>query len=174
MSENNDYETPTPEELEGALIDMEAQILDLNKKLQQAGVGSVRDDDTPIIIPAEDFEQTVTDIRKRDNCTRTVALAKARHEAPDAFEAYEGGPDDQDFDTLVAAEIQKGSPAAVAGQRVLASNPNLASTVIAKAGKTPFETEVDNIQEQDGCSRSEAMARARKKEPTKFQHYQEA
>ena len=126
-------------------------------------MGSVRDGSMPITIPsAPDFEATVTDIRKRDNCSRTAALAKARQEHPDAFEAFQSGDADADFDALVAAEIAKGSPAGIAAQRVGLRYPNAAAAVIAKKEKTPFETEVDNIQEQDGCSRSEAMARARK------------
>jgi uncharacterized protein YoaH (UPF0181 family) len=176
----------------------------------------------------EDFEATVSEIRKRDRITRTQAMAKARVEHPDSFEAFQkasayhlqylnwnmdmtdevkalmssglsrtdamkrvvfqlqnqaaggliaGSPlqNDKDlgkFEALVQEEIRKGSPASVAAQRVGLKYPDAAASVMAK-GKTPFETEVDNIQEQDGCSRSEAMARARKKHPVKFAHYNE-
>jgi hypothetical protein len=36
------------------------------------------------------FETKVSEIQKRDNCTRTEALSKARHEDPDGFKAYQG------------------------------------------------------------------------------------
>ena len=72
----------------------------------------------------------------------TAALAKARKENPEGFEAY------QDTDTTIVGEV------------------------IAKSGKHPFETEVDNIMSTDGCSRSVAMSRARKKHPVKYAAYQ--
>jgi hypothetical protein len=175
MSEtDNDYEIPTQEELEGAVLDLEAQICDLNKRIEEAGVGSVSDGSAaPITVP-DDFEQTVTEIRKRDKSSRTEALAKARHENPEGFEAYRVGDTNGDFDALVAAEIAKGSPAAVAAQRVGLRYPNAVAPGIAKKEKTPFEKVVDAIMEQEGCSRSVAMSIARKKEPAKFAHYQEA
>ena len=37
-----------------------------------------------------DFEKAVSEIRKRDNCTRAEAMQKARTENPDAFKAYQG------------------------------------------------------------------------------------
>lgn len=36
------------------------------------------------------FETKVAEIRKRDNCTRTDALAKARQEDPEGFKAFQG------------------------------------------------------------------------------------
>jgi hypothetical protein len=173
--DNFDEDSLNREEIEGALTDIEAQILDLNKKLEEAGVGSVRDDSkTPIMVPpAEDFDETVANIAKRDRCTRQVALAKARHENPEAFEAYQSGPVNEDFDRLVELELATGVSLDIAKQRVGIKHPGAAASVMAKQEKTPFETEVDNIQEQDGCSRSEAMARARKKHPVKFAHYNE-
>jgi hypothetical protein len=83
------------------------------------------------------------------------------------------GNADADFDSLVEAEMEKGVSEAVARQRVGLKYPDAAAAVITKQGKTPFEKVVDAIMEQDGCSRSAAMSRARKKEPLKFAHYQE-
>jgi hypothetical protein len=150
--------------LEGRANDLEAQIAHLNKALAAAGQRNR--------LGAEDYEQTVAEIRKRDNCSRTDALAKARKENPTAFAAYCAGPTNNDFAALVEAEIAKGAPASVAAQRVALRNPDLAASVIEKA-KHPFEKVVDNIMAQDGVTRSVAMTRARKKEPVKFAAYQE-
>jgi hypothetical protein len=153
--------------LEGALIDLEAQVVDLNKKIDVAVHAEPKQ---PIHI--NEFENTVVEIRKRDGCSRTDALVKARAENPNGFAAYNSDNTPQDFAALVAEEIRKGCPAAVAAQRVGLKYPSAAASVIEKAGKHPFEKVVDAIMEQDGCSRAEAMARARKKESAKFASYQ--
>jgi hypothetical protein len=153
------------QELEGAVLDLEARVQELNKKTTQPHA--------PIAV--NDFETTVTEIRKRDNCSRTDALVKARAENPNGFAAYNSDNTPNDFDALMAAEIAKGAPASVARQRVGLKFPNAAATLIAKtSGKHPFESVVDAIQEQAGVTRTVAMSRARRKEPAKFQHYQEA
>ena len=156
------------EELAGAVLDLEARLSDLNKKLEDVTLAQPQP-----AFEAPDFEQTVSHIRKRDNCSRQDALTKARHENAAGFESYMADSSHEDFDTAVEAELAKGACSeAIAKQRVGIFHPHLVS--ITKQEKTPFERVVDAIMEQDGCSRSVAMSRARKKEPTKFQHYQEA
>jgi hypothetical protein len=147
--------------LEGALIDLEAQVVDVDV--------AVRADAKPIHI--NEFENTVAEIRKRDNCSRTDALVKARTENPEGFAAYNADNAPKDFEALVEAEMAKGVSDSVARQRAGLKYPDATAAVIEKA-KHPFEQVVDTIQAQDGCSRAEAMARARKKEPVKFAHYQ--
>jgi hypothetical protein len=154
------------EELEGSVIDLEAQVAHLNKQIETAVHAEPKQ---PIYI--NEFENTVAEIRRRDNCSRTVALVKARAENPNGFAAYNSGNTPQDFAALVAEEIRKGCPASVAAQRVGLKYPDAAATVIEKA-KHPFLAAVDAIMQQDGCSRAVAMARARKKEPAKYAQYQ--
>lgn len=166
-------ETMIDDELEGSIIDLEAQLADLNKRLAEAEAQTNHNQNNQILVSAPDFEDTVAGIRKRDGCSRTEALAKARKENAAGFQNYSAGPaNDETFESLVAGEIAKGVADSVARQRVGLKYPNAAAAAIAKQGKHPFEKLVDAIMEQDGVSRSEAMARARKKEPMKFHHYQ--
>jgi hypothetical protein len=70
-----------------------------------------------------DFERHVAELRK-EGCSGTEALAKARKEAPQAFAAYRNEnvakSDDSDYDALVDAEMHKGCPTrAIAAQRIL-------------------------------------------------------
>jgi hypothetical protein len=157
------------EELEGAVIDLEARMAHLNKALEAANVKPKSKD----VEAKPDFATTVAEIRKRDNCSRTEALVKARKEQPESFAAYSAGPTNADFDKLVEAEIAKGVAPSVAAQRVGLRHPEATAAAIAKQDRHPFLKLVDNIQEQDGCSRAVAMSRARKKSPEKFFSYQE-
>jgi hypothetical protein len=157
-------------ELEGQLIDLEAQIADLNKKLVEANVQAYQPDDTP---SAEDFDQTVAEIRKRDGCSRTAALAKARSENQAAFAAYCAGPADKDFAALVEAEIAKGAPASVAGQRVALRHPHLACDAPLAKGVSDFMAAVDAVMAEQELSRTEAMTAVRKAAPELFARYQE-
>jgi hypothetical protein len=84
-------------------------------------------------------------------------------------------PPSQDFDALVAAEIAKGCPASVAGQRVVmrygtrpdASRVNKSASVTAD-----FMAEVDAVMIAKRCSRTEALTEARKRNPELFARYQ--
>jgi hypothetical protein len=116
---------------------------------------------------------SVAELQKRDNCTAQAAMTKARFENQVGFANYQSNATNDDFDALLEKEIAKGSPPSVAAQRVGLKYPNAAAAVIAKREKHPFEKVVDAIMQQDGCSRSEAMSRARKKEPVKYHYYQE-
>ena len=157
------------DELDGQMTDLEARIEHLTKTLAAA-----TDKDQSNFDEVVDFEQTVAEIQKRDNCTSQVAMAKARQENAAGFANYQASETNADFDSLVATEIAKGAPASVAAQRVGLKYPNAAAQVITKREKHPFEKVVDAIMQQDGVTSSVAMARARKKEPVKFAAYQEA
>lgn len=72
-------------------------VLEQSEKLAKAGFdtlghgnGKGEKDTVTITKAARDFETKVAEIRKRDNSSRTVALAKARTEHPDLFKAYQG------------------------------------------------------------------------------------
>src|SRR5262249_25372565 len=113
-----------------------------------------------------DLEARLEDLTKK---LAEVALAQ-----PKVLDDSAPGNADAAFGALVEAEMNKGCSEAVARQRVGLKYPDAAAALIAKQDKTTLEKVVDAIVEQDGVSRSVAMSRARKKEPTKFQHYQEA
>ena len=95
------------EELEGSVIDLEAQVAHLNKKIETAVHVEPKQ---PIYIK---FENTVAEIRKRDNCSRTAALAKARAGNPDGFTVYNCGDTNTDFAAL--GEPKSENAAAVRG-----------------------------------------------------------
>jgi hypothetical protein len=75
------------DELEGSVLDLEARIQALTKAV--AAVTDKKDFDPFKRVGVPDFDSTVSEIRKRDNCSRTEALAKARVENPQAFEEYQ-------------------------------------------------------------------------------------
>jgi hypothetical protein len=162
------------EEVEGQMIDLEARIEHLTKTLATVTdkAEAKKDFDPFKRVRVTDFEQTVAEIQKRDACTATEAMAKARKENAAGFANYQANETNADFDSLVAAEIAKGCAPSVAAQRVGLKYPNAAAAMIAKKDKHPFEKLVDAIMEQDGVTRSVAMSRARKQEPVKFAHYQ--
>jgi RNA polymerase subunit RPABC4/transcription elongation factor Spt4 len=180
------------EELEGQLIDLAAQIENLNKVMTEANVQA--EPYLPAAPTAEDFTQTVAEIRKRDNCTRTAALAKARSENQAGFAAYCAGPADNDFAALVEEEISKGSPASVAAQRVALRYPELAKATRCKScgayaasdqstcpncdaplakGVSDFMAAVDATMIEKKLSRTAAMSEVRKSCPELFARYQE-
>jgi hypothetical protein len=168
--ENNMTEQTEDQLLDGQLLDLEAKLMEFNKVLAAVGEAAEEADKAAI---EQSFEQKVEEIRKRDNCSRTDALSKARKEAPEDFASYCGdGPTPMDFDILVASEIQKGCVPAVAAQRVGLKYPEAAAAMIAKASKHPFEAVVDTIMARDNCNLATAMKRARREQPVKFHHYQ--
>lgn len=72
--------------------------------------------------PMDSFERAALEIQKRDGCSRTDGLRKARQEHPDAYADFNAEPlrkSSLGFDALVEMEIRKGFPAAVAAQRVV-------------------------------------------------------
>jgi hypothetical protein len=83
-----------------------------------------------------------------------------------------------DFDALVAAEIAKGCPAAVAGQRVMlryGTRPDANAVRKSADATVDFMAEVDAVMiAKRGCSRTEAMTEARKRNPELFAKFQEA
>ena len=141
MSEEN-TEMSKADELQGAVCDLEARIADLTKKLEENSQPKKVDPFKRI----GDFHTTVSEIRKRDNCSRTEALAKARKENPEAFNAYLVGP---------------------------VAKPDV-SPAVAKSSVTTFMAAVDDAMREKGLSRTDAMSEVRKREPAKFEHYQNA
>lgn len=73
-------------------------VLEQSEKLAKAGFdkigksapGSEGNVDSSLKKAAQDFDTKVAEIRKRDNSTRTEAIAKARKEHPELFKAYQG------------------------------------------------------------------------------------
>ncbi len=126
------------EELEGHIIDLEAQVANLEKASEH--LASVMDADEA----SKEFERSVADIKKRDNCCLTQALQKARRELPEAFAAYQD-----------AVTVPQSEPAAI-------------------AKRAPFEQTVAEIMRDEGVTRAVAMTRARRREPQKFLEYREA
>jgi hypothetical protein len=157
-------------ELEGQLIDLEAQIAHLNKVMAEANVPALPDD-TPSV---EDFDQTVAEIRKRDNCSRTEALAKGRSENQAGFAAYCAGYSSTDFTSLVEEEIRKGCSPAVALQRVAAHHPEFAKAAqTAPKSVADFMAAVDAVMAEQELSRTEAMTAVRKAAPELYANFQE-
>jgi hypothetical protein len=139
--------------MSGKTEELEARIIELNKTL--AAVSEEADKADKGFDPLKrSFEQTVTEIQKRDNCTATQAMAKARNENPEGFANYQAEPKHGDFDVLVQAEIAKGCSPSVAAQRVGMKYPDAAAAVIEKKNKHPFRTVLDddNSSWSRGCS----------------------
>jgi hypothetical protein len=155
---------------------LEQEIADLEKQLATKNLTGD--------ISCQDFDGAVAAIMKRDNCSRTAAMGKARLKAPDAFEAFQGrgrAQDEEedtgaDFNKLVEAEIRKGAPRSVAGQRVLhkyGARPN-ASQIQKNQGATgDFMAEVDAVMIEKCCPRIAAMQEVRKRHPDLYEAYQE-
>src|SRR5215212_1516165 len=149
--------------LEGAVADLDAQLVELSKRLDQ--------DNPPgpqfaeVARPVLEFDDTVASIRSRDSCSRVQAMAKARRENPEGFAAYAHGPIGEDFATLVEKEIRKGCAPNVAAQRVALQHPAVA-TEIGKGvsvAMTDFALAVDRTVIEKKLSRTAAMSEVRKR-----------
>jgi hypothetical protein len=152
----------------------EGAIVTIMKRDPSAEVDKIRE-------PTMSFEQRVAEIGTRENCSSTQALAKARRQYPEEFNAYnavlnKAGSND-DFDALVEAQICKGCPTrTIAAQRVLqlyGAKPDTAAILKSEGAGSDFQTAVRSIQKRDACSRSEAASRARVEHPDLFAAYQE-
>lgn len=158
---------------------LEQEVADLEKELERVTKNQAAD------VGSQDFSGAVAAIMKRDSCDRTTALSKARLEAPDAFDAYQGrttapdeGEDDNtDFNKLVEAEVRKGAPRSVAGQRVLlryGARPNAAQVRKGQDAVADFTSEVDAVMMEKRLPRTAAMQEVRKRHPDLYEAYQEA
>lgn len=136
--------------------------------------------------PPMTFEQTVSAIQRRDNCSGTEALSKARKEHPDAFETFRGirpkkstkktDDDEDDFDELVEREKARGTPGAIAGQRVLqkyGATPDAARIQKSASATADFMAEVDTVMIAKRLTRTAAMSEVRRNHPDLFAKYQE-
>jgi hypothetical protein len=85
---------------------------------------------------------------------------------------------DDAFEDLIAAEINASSMARhVAQQRILAkygARPDADALAKARTASDRFHACVDQIAKRDGCSRSEALQRARREHADEFRKFQEA
>lgn len=137
----------------------------------------------PADLGDQDFDGAVRNIIKRDNCNRTTALSKARLEAPDAFEAYKNrgrATDDNEdtgagFNRLVDDEIRKGTPRAIAGQRVLlkyGACPDASQIRKSQSAAADFMAEVGAVMMEKRVPRTAAMQEVRKCHPDLYDAYQ--
>ncbi len=130
--------------------------------------------------PPMQFDQTVETIRKRDNCSRTEALRKARFEAPDSFAAYRDSASngsELSYAELVQAELDSGAPYAVAGQRVLQKfgvRPNAPLIQKAQDATAGFMAKVSTVMADTSCSRTAAMREVRKRHPDLYNAFQDS
>jgi hypothetical protein len=79
------------DELECQVANVEAQIDLLNKRFAALSVAPTSGEDFDH--HSADLETAASEIRKRDNCSRTEALSKARRENPVAFARYRAEPE---------------------------------------------------------------------------------
>lgn len=77
-------------ELMGAVTDLEARVQDLTKRFEQAEREPKQIVVNKSASGPNDFNIKVSEIRKRDGCSRTEAMQKARREAPESFAAFNG------------------------------------------------------------------------------------
>ena len=122
------------------------------------------------------FEAMIDMVAERYNVSKTVAASRARKEFPTLYEDYRnsvGVAKSSSYDQLVDDEIRKGCSAVVARQRVAYAHPELARDQIAKnASVSEFMSAVDAIKKRDGCSRVEAMIRARREQPAAYARFE--
>ena len=83
-----------------------------------------------------------------------------------------------EFQSLVDAEVgQSACPRHVGAQRVLTkygSRPDANGLMKMRKASNDFQYCVDEIAKRDGCSRTEALRRARQQHPAQFQAFQES
>ena len=72
------------------------KVLEQSEKLAKAGFDTIGSSDpgknlNPSVAKAKtDFDAKVSEIAKRDSCSKQDAMSKARKEFPDLFKAYQG------------------------------------------------------------------------------------
>ena len=116
---------------------LQSQVAELGKSLTDA-IAAVDKS------AGDTFVQVADDIVKRDGCSRTQALQRARTEAPDQFRRYQ----------MAGVEIAKAGPAQ---DRIVCS---------------PFDDAVAAVMRSKKVPRHIAMQLARKDDPALFKTYQ--
>jgi hypothetical protein len=136
------------------------------------------------------FDRLVEHVQERDSCSKNTAMATARQEYPDVYDAYQsfvaGSPTNEQatrragrgigksmpdtFEDLVATEMRKGVPWRIAEQRVINTHGSTAlrNRMIKRDGgsvASDFSKRATAIMWQDGTDRTEAMRRLRKEQP---------
>jgi hypothetical protein len=150
------------------------------------------DDDIGKLIPTTTrptstvFEKRVEFIRDRDGIAKTEAMGRAREEFPDDYQRHQRFHSDPisaqaksapvTFEDLVAAEMRKGCNENVAAQRVVtmyggAVLRDRLSKSAAEINDT-FADVVEGIFDAEGCSRTEALRKARLSSPRLFKALQ--
>jgi hypothetical protein len=130
------------------------------------------DDNTPAK-KNHKFETVVRRIAAERGLPKAQALAAARKENPELYQSYQNSGVAKSYADLVAAEIQKGCSPTVARQRVEYAHPDLARASIAKSVRaSEFMAGVDAIKKSQNCSRTAAMALARREHPEEFERFQ--
>jgi hypothetical protein len=151
------------------------------------------DDDIGKLIPtttrprSTEFDKRVEFIRDRDGTSKTEAMGRAREEFPDDYQRHQRSHSDDSisaqaksapvtFEDLVAIEMRKGCNENVAAQRVVtmyggAVLRDRLSKSAAEINDT-FADVVEGIFDAEGCSRTEALRKARLSSPLLFKALQ--
>jgi uncharacterized coiled-coil DUF342 family protein len=129
------------EQLEGEICDLSAKVDDLTKKLNAATNKRSEERAPPV---KKSFDELVGAIRKRDNCSATDALRKARQASPEAYDEFQQSAGN-------AGDLPK-------------------QKAISKA-QAEFAEIVAEIRSVEKCSATEALTLARKQYPAKFEAY---
>jgi hypothetical protein len=131
------------------------------------------DDQQPNKNKTHKFQTVTARIAAARNLPKAQAQVVARLENPELYADYQRSGVAKSYNDLVAAEIAKGCNPTVARQRVDYAYPQAARASIAKsASASEFMASVDEIKKAHNCSRTEAMALARREHPEEFARFQ--
>jgi rubrerythrin len=180
--DEEEYEADKLEELGGQVTDLEAQVHDLNKRMATVATKPAKE----VKPPQPDFQATVSEIRKRDNCSRTEALTRARIEHPDRLHAFREGNANTEFEAL-AKDTRSNTPGhgiasrcsncahlvPMNGTAEKCENCGTPITYGKAADVVDFMAAVDATMIQKKLNRCAAMEDVRKTNPQLFEKYQE-
>jgi hypothetical protein len=144
------------------------------------------------------FDALVSHIQERDNCSRALALSRARQEHPDAYRAYQdfvaSSPDSEQYsrrligkrgpltyEDLCQIEMRKGVNAEVAAQRIAQAHgfraldyrslsKAAASSILAEDAL--LKTANDIWSDDPTASRTDALRQARLASPSSYRRMQ--
>jgi hypothetical protein len=134
-----------------------------------------------------EFDKRVEFIRDRDGTSKTEAMGRAREEFPDDYQRHQRLRSDDPitaqaksapttFEDLVAIEMRKGCNENVAAQRVVTmyGSAVLRDRLSKSAAEIndSFADVAEGIFDAEGCSRTEALRKARLSSPLLFKALQ--
>jgi hypothetical protein len=134
-----------------------------------------------------EFDKRVQFIHDRDGTSKTEAMGRAREEFPDDYQRHQRFHSDDPisaqaksapvtFEDLVATEMRKGCNENVAAQRVVTmyGSAVLRDRLSKRAAeiKDTFADVAEGILGAEGCSRTEALRKARLSSPLLFKALQ--